>query len=66
MEVDLKIECPCGCNNFWFFGEYVRCQQCLTEIKWTNQPNSKYQLLWFRKKYLDGNYSEFWEKLENV
>ena len=31
--MDESIKCECGSKDYWFFGDYVRCQKCYMEYK---------------------------------
>ena len=49
--MDKLIKCKlCGCRNFWYFGKYVKCQECLTKIRETIPVlNEELKNLWVMK-----------------
>lgn len=47
--METSIKCKCGCNEFWYFGEYVRCSECFSEYKTVDNQDYGGELeLWTR------------------
>lgn len=66
--MDISIICECGNDEFLYFGEYVRCPNCLNEIKRITTPypfigQIKQDIeIWIRRfNYETHNYSN-WER----
>ena len=59
--MDESFVCECGNNEFWFFGEYVRCKKCFNEYK-----NFDDGIIGRRFNYESKSYSENWEKFKSL
>jgi hypothetical protein len=61
--MDESIKCECGGTDFWFFGEYVRCEKCFNEMKETISGRKKVKELWVRRfNHEKHKYNKNWEK----
>ena len=67
-----KRKCECGNEEFWYFGEYVRCPKCATEYKqevmvrstgfWPWSKVTAFHETWMRRFNLKENNFGNWEK----
>ena len=68
--MDEAFLCECGCDELWYFGKYVRCPKCFTEMMMVLNVEAVELEHWLRRWSITednpcGSFSN-WEKIPNT
>lgn len=62
--MDKSISCECGSDQFWYFGEYVRCPKCFNEMKLITTGKEKAKFILFRRfNHREHTYNYNWIRI---
>jgi len=62
--MDKSIKCECGNEQFWFFGQFVRCPKCFSEIKQVKTGRKKVIENWIRRFNNEEHKYSNWEHFD--